>query len=162
MRNHAHSKKYEKFIKSLLLPPSINLGCGSFKIADVNVDINKKFNPDISWDLNKFPYPFREREYKSILLHHSLEHLDNPENVLKECKRILQEGGKIIIVVPSPQNPRYKMEGHKHFFTKSSLLALVRKYFSNVKIFGYRGDTKEWPVQLCRILGYFVPTNIFA
>lgn len=61
---HTHSRKYEKFIKSLLIFPSLNLGCGNFKIGDVNVDIDKRCNPDVAWDLNKFPYPFRERVQK--------------------------------------------------------------------------------------------------
>jgi len=159
---HAHSKTYEKFLRSLLISPSLNLGCGNFKIGDVNVDIDKKYNPDIVWDLNKFPYPFREREYRSILLHHSLEHLNNPGKVLNECKRILKEEGKIIIVVPSPRNPRYRMQGHKQFFTKKSLYELVSKHFSDVKVFGYRGDTKNYPVLVCKILGIFVPNQFIC
>ncbi|MDI6825966.1 MAG: class I SAM-dependent methyltransferase [Candidatus Aenigmarchaeota archaeon] len=132
MKKHVHSKKYENFIKGLLLSPSVNLGCGSFKIADVNIDVEGTVSPDIIWDLNKFPYPFREKVYKSVLLHHSLEHLENPYKVLSECVRILQDDGRIIIVVPSPQNPRYRMENHKQFFTRNSLKNLVSKYFSNV------------------------------
>jgi len=58
---HAHSKTYEKFLRSLLISPSLNLGCGNFKIGDVNVDIDKRCKLDIVWNLNKFPYPFRER-----------------------------------------------------------------------------------------------------
>jgi hypothetical protein len=61
IRLHAHSKTYEKFIKSLLVFPSLNLGSGNFKVGDVNVDIDKRYNPDIVWNLNKSPYPFRER-----------------------------------------------------------------------------------------------------
>jgi hypothetical protein len=61
IRLHAHSKTYEKFLRSLLISPSLNLGCGNFKIGDVNVDIDKRCKPDIVWNLNKFPYPFRER-----------------------------------------------------------------------------------------------------
>jgi hypothetical protein len=58
---HAHSKTYEKFLRSLLISPSLNLGCGNFKIGDVNVDIDKRCDPNVIWNLNKFPYPFRER-----------------------------------------------------------------------------------------------------
>jgi len=65
-------------------------------------------------------------------------------------------------VVPSPQNPRYKMKSHKHFFTKKSLEALVQKYFSNVRIFGYKGDTKNWPVTICKIIGYFIPNQFIC
>jgi hypothetical protein len=64
---HSHSKTYEKFIKSLLISPSLNLGCGNFKVGDINVDIDKKYNPDFVWDLNKFPYPFRERVQKHFI-----------------------------------------------------------------------------------------------
>jgi predicted SAM-dependent methyltransferase len=159
---HAHSKSYEKFIKSLLVSPSINLGCGNFKIADINVDINKKVNPDIVWNLNKFPYPFGKREYKSVLLHHSLEHLNNPDKVLNECKKLLQKNGRVVIIVPSPQNPRYRMKGHKQFFTKNSLFNLVSKYFTDVKIFGYRGDTKNWPTIICKILGHFISNQFIC
>jgi ubiquinone/menaquinone biosynthesis C-methylase UbiE len=81
---------------------------------------------------------------------------------LEECRRILKKGGRIIVVVPSPKNPRYEMKGHKHLFTKKSIENLVSKYFSNVKIFGYRGDTKNYPIFFCKILGIFIPNQFIC
>jgi ubiquinone/menaquinone biosynthesis C-methylase UbiE len=88
--------------------------------------------------------------------------LNNPDKVLNECKRILKEEGKIIIVVPSPRNLRYRMQGHKQFFTKKSLYELVSKHFSDVKLFGYRGDTKNYPILVCKILGIFLPNQFIC
>lgn len=154
---HKHSKKYKEYLKSMITSPSLNLGCGHFKICDVNVDIDESYNPDIVHDLNQVPYPFGK--FNTVLLHHCLEHLNDPDEILKEIYRILNPGGRAIIVVPSPLNKNYKSKHHKHFFTKSSLRDLVRKYFDKEITFGYRGDTKNTPIFFNKLIGFFTPNQ---
>jgi len=157
---HKHSKKYKEYLKSMMISPSLNLGCGHFKICDVNVDMDKSYNPDIVHDLNQVPYNFGK--FNTILLHHSLEHLEDPDKVLKEIHKILNHEGKMIIVVPSPLNKNYESKNHKYFFTKSSLMHLVRKYFYKEIIFGYRGDTKNYPIFLNKLIGRIFPNQFIC
>ena len=156
---HGHSRAYENFIRKLLVPPSLNLGSGNFKVGDFNVDIDRTVRPDIILNLEKFPYPLKKGAFRSVILHHSLEHLEDPERVLLECRNLLTKGGKILIVVPSPENRNYRMAGHKHFFTKNLLSSAVKKHFKDVKLFGYRGNTKGIKPFLGRFIGKFSPNE---
>lgn len=79
----------------------LNLGCGRFKKDGfINLDIDKEVEPDIVWDLNKFPYPFNDNEFDLIEASHVLEHLEKPFQVMKEIYRISKDGAEIIIKVP--------------------------------------------------------------
>ena len=67
----------------------LNLGCGEFKKAGyINVDYYSVTDPDLKHDLDIFPYPFADNEFKLIEADHLLEHLDNPFRVMKELHRI--------------------------------------------------------------------------
>jgi hypothetical protein len=56
------------------------------------------------------------------------------------------------------------MREHKQFFTRKSLVDLIGKYFSNVKIFGYRGDTKKLANNDLQNFGFFCtkPTHMYS
>ena len=68
-----------------------------------------------------------------------LEHLEKPENALKELRRVLQKNGKILILVPNEKNLLFRViwyfwtkgkgkvwkEAHVQQFTKESLGALL-------------------------------------
>ena len=67
----------------------LNLGCGEdIREGFVNVDFIKNKGVDIIWNLDSFPYPFKENEFDYILLNGILEHLKYPEKVIKEIWRI--------------------------------------------------------------------------
>ena len=156
---HKHATVYENYIRSMLTEPSLNLGSGKFRIGDVNVDMDKNEKPDLLCNIEIFPYPFKNNSFGSIVLHHSLEHLKNPDLVIKECKRLLRPNGKIVIVVPSKKNENYRMRGHKVFFTKKTLRGLVVTNFKNVRCFGYRGDTRNISPLFGRVIGAFAPNQ---
>jgi hypothetical protein len=76
----------------------INLGCGLKKIEGfVNVDANPTVKPDVTVDLNKFPWPFADNEFDHIVAKDILEHLGETSkdfiNVIKEMYRITHNGG---------------------------------------------------------------------
>jgi predicted SAM-dependent methyltransferase len=86
-----------------ILPSSrkLNLGSGEFsKDGFVNVDYYSISNPDISHDLNKFPYPFDDNYFELVEADHILEHLDEPFAVMRELHRICAPGATIHIRVP--------------------------------------------------------------
>lgn len=79
----------------------LNLGCRTDKRKNyVNLDIDSVYSPDVLWDLNKFPYPFKNNQFEEILAGHILEHLNDPIKVLKEWERISKKGAIIKIRVP--------------------------------------------------------------
>jgi SAM-dependent methyltransferase len=79
----------------------LDLGCGPHKIKNaISVDINRKVHPDIIWNLNIIPYPFKNNSFDKISIRHVLEHLDEPEKVLYELLRIAKNKATIYIEVP--------------------------------------------------------------
>lgn len=104
----------------------LNLGCKS--------DIRKGyFNLDkVDLDLNKFPYNIKGRILKSdiaeeILLYRVIDHLDNPEEVLIELKKILSPQGKLkIIVSHMSRSDAYNLR-HKYQTNHNSLIYILEE-----------------------------------
>jgi predicted SAM-dependent methyltransferase len=65
-----------------------------------NIDINEKVKPDIVCDVRKLP--FDDESVDFIYAGHLLEHLfcDKVPEYLKEWKRVMKKGAKLVIVVP--------------------------------------------------------------
>ncbi len=83
------------------LSKKLNLGSGEFlKDGYVNVDFYSLANPDVSHDLNQFPYPFEDNQFELAEADHVLEHLADPFRVMGELRRICAPGATIRIRVP--------------------------------------------------------------
>lgn len=79
----------------------LNFGSGDdIKKGYVNADIIKLPGVDLVHNFNKFPYPFKDKEFDEVFTSHVLEHLDDLPRVMKELKRVCKPGAKIIIHVP--------------------------------------------------------------
>lgn len=50
---------------------------------------NKKF---IKWNLNEYPYPFKNQEFDFVICGHIAEHINNPQKFCKEIQRIGKAG----------------------------------------------------------------------
>jgi SAM-dependent methyltransferase len=68
----------------------------------ITLDVEKAVNPDVVWDLNKTPLPFKNNEFDEARAYNILEHLDNEhyENLIEEIHRILKPKGIVKIIVP--------------------------------------------------------------
>ena len=92
----------------------INFGCGKEKLKGyVNVDNDKGCNPDVLYDLNKFPYPFKTNSIEEIYSKFVVEHLENPQQFLRECYRILKPHKKITIVTDNMIGLHYILNKYK-------------------------------------------------
>lgn len=85
----------------------INLGCGDKKIEGyINVDKYDVFTPDVTHDLETFPWPFEDNSVDEIRAVHVLEHLGQNAHefmkILGELHRICKPHAMIFIIVPHP------------------------------------------------------------
>lgn len=75
--------------------------------------------------------------YDAITMSHTIEHLVDPEAVLRECFRILKPGGKLILVTPNVESSAAKFFGpfwrgwepprHLQLFSVNSLRQLTQR-----------------------------------
>ena len=90
----------------------LNMGCGQNKINGyLNIDKHSECEPDLQFDLEKFPWPFKTNEVNEVLFNHSLEHIGADTNIflniMKELYRVCNNDAKIQINVPHPRHDNY-------------------------------------------------------
>jgi predicted SAM-dependent methyltransferase len=105
----------------------LDIGCGdkqiirSLKGVHTTLDIWKKFEPDILWDLNNIPLPFQSDSFEIVLMLDVIEHLtkENGEKLLEEVKRITSS--KIVLFTPLwwTENIYYMNDPHSAYFENS-------------------------------------------
>jgi predicted SAM-dependent methyltransferase len=82
---------------------SLNIGCGPFGQDDwVNVDLMKLRNVSFTFDSRR-SLPFKDNTVSRIRVEHFFEHIDKSYEApvfLDECKRVMQDGAVLRIVVP--------------------------------------------------------------
>ena len=114
----------------------INFGSGEYlKPGYFNVD--GFFEADLRHDLNAIPYPIPSDSYDLLEIHHVLEHLDRPFEVMAEIKRVARNGAEISVRVPHFSRG-FTHPDHKRGFDISFPL-----YFdeSKIQFFGSGGKT---------------------
>jgi len=84
--------------------------------------------------------PFENKEFETVLLIDSIEHIKEYEDTLKETLRVLKDGGKVLIYTPNREVFRkynqYKEVDKVHIkeFTKQELkLLLTKTGFKNIR-----------------------------
>lgn len=108
----------------------LDLGCGLEKVEGAfgvdNVDLE---GVDLIWDLNDVPYPFESGSIDKIILSDVIEHMDNPVEVIKECHRLLKEGGELYIKVVYFSHPyAWGDPQHKHAFSEWYFTHFVKSH----------------------------------
>lgn len=79
----------------------LDIGAGPFKYpGSISIDFNPNSNPDVLWDLNNYPWPFKDNEFDIVYSSHCLEHLNDPKKALEEIWRISKPNAKLILIVP--------------------------------------------------------------
>lgn len=73
--------------------------------------------------------PFKKKTFDLVILAEVLEHVIEPERVLKEALEVLTDDGKIIITVPDEFRGHFPRNiEHLHHFTRESLSQLLDKF----------------------------------
>lgn len=117
----------------------LNLGCGTKYLKDyINCDILGNVKADMKFDLNKFPYPFKDNSVDEILIDNVLEHLDSVITVMEEIHRIMKKNGTVEIYLPYAKSDAAITDPtHIHFFTEKSM-----NYFSEDFEYNYYSKAK--------------------
>ena len=78
----------------------LNLGCGrDIRKGYVNTDLIEVTGIDEVFDMNFFPYPFKDSIFEEIICNGVLDYLENPDRVMKEIWRIAKPKAKIELSV---------------------------------------------------------------
>ena len=90
----------------------LNLGCGyNIKEGYLNVDVDRHEGVDYLWDLENFPYPWKDDSVDEIFMSHVLEHLgettDQYYRIWKEMYRVCRNGAEVHIIVPHPRHDHF-------------------------------------------------------
>lgn len=80
--------------------------------------------------------PFKNGVFDFIVSHHSLEHMKDTENTLKEWLRVLKAGGRIAIVMPDKKYGPFGDPGHVSECTPEEFLQVLKR-IEDIKIIEY-------------------------
>ena len=114
----------------------IDLGCGDAAVLKAS-PCKEKFGLDSLYsDDIKDKLDFSDNYADYITMVAFIEHLDDPVCLVRECRRILKPGGKLILTTPLKESENFlklwhkdiKSE-HKRYFDKASLEKLLLPFF---------------------------------
>lgn len=121
-------KKFSVYLKGKVL----DVGCGTkpYKnylvenIQYIGMDEATQVGPDMIGQVNEIP--FRDEQFDSVLCTEVLEHLPEPEKVIKEIKRVLKKDGYLYLTVPQEWPLHYEPQDYFRF-TKYGIEYLLKK-----------------------------------
>lgn len=136
-------------IKIPLEKIKLNLGCGkvikksSPQEKWINMDIAKLPGVDIVWNLDKYPWPFKNNTFDEVYASHVIEHAADLIKCMEELYRIIKQKGMINIKVPFfPGLYAMNDPTHKHFFTYFTF-----EYFTPDHTYDYYSKAKFYIVK---------------
>lgn len=129
----------------------LDIGCGKGDFIELNpflvkaqgIDINlmevnkaKTKGLDVSCADIRKKLPFRSKSFDGISCFHVIEHLDELEFTLSEFRRVLEDGGRMVIAVPNFSfKSFYSDYTHKRPYPAPALYRVLRDNgFHNIKI----------------------------
>jgi ubiquinone/menaquinone biosynthesis C-methylase UbiE len=101
----------------------------------INKDIKKKYGMIRFKHANAEKLPFRDKSFDTVICAHTLEHVQNINQAIRELRRVSSK--RLIIVVPRQRPYKYTFDLHLHFFPyESNFLTLMGKNENTCKIIG--------------------------
>lgn len=78
----------------------------------------RQYNEKIKYviDLNTNKLPFQDNSVDEVITSHTLEHLQNPMELVREIYRVLKPGAKLTITVPYGMHPFSKKPNHLNYW----------------------------------------------
>jgi len=78
--------------------------------------------------------PFENRSFDSVVSSEVIEHLEHPENILAEIRRVWNKKGKVVITTPIKFTEKPLDPMHYQEFFEKDFEALINQYFPDHKI----------------------------
>jgi SAM-dependent methyltransferase len=97
--------------------PILDIGGGTANIKDIrpdviSIDILPFTGIDVACDAHQMP--FRDGQFAGIVMLDVLHHLARPVSFLQEAARVLQPGGKLVMIEPGMSRVAYPFYRHVH------------------------------------------------
>ena len=79
----------------------LDVGCGIRKYPGaIGIDRNPASKADLICDLDRFPYPFRDRSFDQLRAIHVIEHVADVIKTMEEFHRLVRPGGRVYLETP--------------------------------------------------------------
>lgn len=107
----------------------------------VNAARNRLPSSEVNFRIEKAP-PVKapDGRFDAVVMFQMIEHLQNPEPLLKEVRRVLKSGGTLLVSTVNKEESLSENPFHLHEFDGAELEAVLGQYFARVEIFGLFGD----------------------
>ena len=118
----------------------LNLGCGNkLQEGAINHDLHKhRPEVDVTCDLNKTPWPWKDNEFDEISSVSVFEHLEiDLITTLNECWRILKPGGKLSLKFPLYTSPTIRDDPTHRWHWSLAVLDFVLPKTKYGKVYNY-------------------------
>ncbi|MDX2176162.1 MAG: class I SAM-dependent methyltransferase [Candidatus Sumerlaeia bacterium] len=103
----------------------------------------------VACDLARMPWPFEAGRFDALLCTEVLEHVPAPGSFLAECRRVLRDGGRILLTVPLVW-PEHEAPHDYHRFTRHAL----RRHFADAGFAQVEVEPRGgWHVTIAQLLG---------
>jgi len=111
----------------------LDIGSGPHPMGDINLDLNSDSKPDIVADGQNLP--FIDNVFETVRASHTIEHLKNPIQFIKELYRV--SNSRVLIICPHRYARSAKVKGHIQFFN----VTWFKRALENLGISSYRIQT---------------------
>jgi SAM-dependent methyltransferase len=147
--NRIHDRQFKRLASTFLRGRLIDIGCGEKPYAvmlkpyvteHIGIDHEDTIHDKSHIDRfgTAYDIPAKDGEFDSAICIAVLEHLEEPEKALRECHRVLKQGGFAIFTVPfiwhiheEPRDfYRYTKYGLRYLFEKTGFEILELKALS--------------------------------
>lgn len=136
----------------------LNLGCGEdIRKGYVNLDFDKHSGVDVIWNIEKFPWPFKDSEFDSVYASHLLEHVNDLVKTMTEIKRICKNDAIISIRLPHFScGVSYRDPTHKRFISYHTFDYFTEEcFYKNMPTFKIIDRRLNFTRQSFTFLNYF-------
>lgn len=94
---------------------TLNLGCGGQTYGTDFLDLYPQRPDIIKYDAEKDNIPFADSTFDEVYSENLLEHLQNPNIVLKEAARVLKKGGRLVVITDNASFWAYHLGAKTHY-----------------------------------------------
>ncbi len=86
------------------------------------------------------PISFADREFDAVVCFQMIEHLERPEELVAEIRRVARDDAPALIATLNKEEAPSDNPYHLHEFTAEEFLDLLKAHFDSVEMYGVFGD----------------------